>query len=66
MYDNGRKKWYKQKVEEVESKLETSIENGLSEEQVRENKKNMGIMNYKQQKRKLYYKDFWTNLKIFQ
>ena len=59
------KKWYKQKVEEVESKLETSIENGLSEEQVREKQEKYGYNELQAAKKKTLLQRFLDQFKDF-
>ena len=59
------KKWYQQKVKEVESKLETDIEKGLSKEQVKEKQEKYGYNELQAAKKKTLIQRFLDQFKDF-
>jgi len=59
------KKWYQQKVKEVENKLETNKEKGLTEKQVKEKREKYGYNELKATKKKSIIQRFLDQFKDF-
>ena len=59
------KKWYQQKVKEVENKLETNKEKGLTEKQVKERREKYGYNELKATKKKSIIQRFLDQFKDF-
>ena len=59
------KKWFNKEVSDVEKTLETNLENGLSKEEVEKRKKQYGLNELEQKKKKSLFQKFLGQFKDF-